>query len=103
MVLSLPRCSYVVALSRPYPLKVLAVSGWRLGTQAACFASIYSVLCEEYQRSDYTHFLAFFVANSFCNSFERFSPAAIWPADIFFAIMARFLRASSSVVLTRCQ
>ena len=30
--------------SRPYPLKVLAVSGWRLETQAECFASIHSVL-----------------------------------------------------------
>jgi hypothetical protein len=43
-VLSLPRCSYVVTRSRPYPLKVLAVSGWRLGTQAERFASIHSVL-----------------------------------------------------------
>jgi hypothetical protein len=32
-VLSLPRCSYVVTRSRPYPCQVLAVSGWRLGAQ----------------------------------------------------------------------
>ena len=44
MVLSLPLCIYVVTRSRPYPLKVLAVSGWRLGTQAERFASIHSVL-----------------------------------------------------------
>ena len=43
-VLPLPRYNYVVTRSRPYPLKVLAVSGWRMGTQAECFASIHSVL-----------------------------------------------------------
>ena len=43
-VLTLPRYNYVVTRSRPYPLKVLAVSGWRMGTQAECFASIHSVL-----------------------------------------------------------
>ena len=43
-VLPLPRYNYVVTRSRPYPLKVLSVSGWRLGTQAECFASIDSAL-----------------------------------------------------------
>ena len=43
-VLTLPRYNYVVTRSRPSPLKVLAVSGWRMGTQAECFASIHSVL-----------------------------------------------------------
>ena len=83
MVLPLPRYDYIVTRSRPYPLKVLAVSGWRLGTQAECFASIHSVLdavidsvlCEEHQRSARAHFPAFFAAIlasiSFCNSFVR--------------------------------
>ena len=43
-VLYPPRGSTVVTRPRPYPLKVLVVSGWRLGTQAECFASIRSVL-----------------------------------------------------------
>jgi hypothetical protein len=36
--------STVVRRSRPYPFQVMAVSGWRLGTQAECFVSIQSAL-----------------------------------------------------------
>ena len=77
MVLSLPRCSYVVTRSRPYPLKVLAVSGWRLGTQAECFASIHSVLdsalnaalCERHWPLGYAHFPSGFSAILAARSF----------------------------------
>ncbi len=67
---------------RPYPLKVMAVSGWRLGTQAECFASIDSalnvvidsVLCERFRRLVRAHFpsgfSAILAANSFWSAFS---------------------------------
>ena len=64
---------------RPYPLKVMAVSGWRLGTQAECFASIDSalnvvidsVLCERFRRLVRAHFPSGFSAILAANSFWR--------------------------------
>ena len=82
-VLYPPRGSTVVTRSRPYPLKVLAVSGWRLGTQAECFASIHSaldsalnaaldsVLCERPWPLGYAHFPSGFSAILAANSFWR--------------------------------
>jgi hypothetical protein len=125
-VLPLPGCSYVVTRSRPYPLKVLAVSGWRLGTQAECFASIHSVLdsvlntvidsvlCERFRRLVRAYFpsgfSAILAARSFWYSFSailssssrlsslvRFLPAVICSGVICFSRAASFLRAYSTV------